>query len=95
MKSGIWNIESNCSLINCFYINMHAILYREKLSDYLLRFGASNYDLDFKLHQDNDPKHLKKWQNSKKNKIQNKPINDSEVFFTQAVSFYLWGLKMF
>ncbi|RNA38623.1 Transposable element Tcb1 transposase [Brachionus plicatilis] len=40
-----------------FKSNMDAILYREILSDYLLPFGASNYDLDFKLHQDNDPKH--------------------------------------
>ncbi|RNA31297.1 Transposable element Tcb1 transposase [Brachionus plicatilis] len=37
--------------------NIDAILYREILSDYILPFGASNYDLDFKLHPDNDPKH--------------------------------------
>ncbi|RNA15128.1 hypothetical protein BpHYR1_044853 [Brachionus plicatilis] len=33
---------------------MNAELYREILSDYFLPFGASNYDLYFKLHQDND-----------------------------------------
>ncbi|RNA27374.1 hypothetical protein BpHYR1_003526, partial [Brachionus plicatilis] len=40
-----------------FASSMDAILYRVILSDYLLPFGASNYDLDFKLHQDNEPKH--------------------------------------
>ncbi|RNA04955.1 hypothetical protein BpHYR1_013424 [Brachionus plicatilis] len=40
-----------------FASNMDAILYRKILSDYLLSFGTSNYDLDFKLHQDNDQKH--------------------------------------
>ncbi|RNA13180.1 hypothetical protein BpHYR1_000405 [Brachionus plicatilis] len=37
--------------------NIDAKLYQEILSDYLSIFGASNNDLDFKLHQDNDPKH--------------------------------------
>ncbi|CAF0988238.1 unnamed protein product [Brachionus calyciflorus] len=32
-------------------------LYRQILSDYLIPFGELKFDSDFKLHQDNDPKH--------------------------------------
>ncbi|CAF0852040.1 unnamed protein product [Brachionus calyciflorus] len=36
---------------------MDSKLYNEILSDFLLPFGAINYDFDYFLHQDNDPKH--------------------------------------
>ncbi|RNA01933.1 hypothetical protein BpHYR1_033824 [Brachionus plicatilis] len=39
-----------------FKSNMDAILNREILSDYLLSFGASNYDLDFKTTPGQRPK---------------------------------------
>lgn len=36
---------------------MNATMYNQILGDFLLPFGALNFDYDFVLHQDNDPKH--------------------------------------
>ncbi|RNA40664.1 hypothetical protein BpHYR1_025510 [Brachionus plicatilis] len=36
---------------------MDSILYREILSHFLIPFGASKFDFEFNLHQDNDPKY--------------------------------------
>jgi hypothetical protein len=44
-------------MLKLFDENMNAKMYNEILSDFLLPFVAVNYDLDFVLHQDNDPKH--------------------------------------
>ena len=36
---------------------MNSYLYREILAEYLIPFAFEKFDFDFKLHQDNDPKH--------------------------------------
>ena len=36
---------------------MNSMMYKEILSDFLLTFGAVNFDYNYVLHQDNDPKH--------------------------------------
>ena len=36
---------------------MDSNLYRDILAEYLVKFGSTEYSHEYKLHQDNDPKH--------------------------------------
>lgn len=57
--------------IKIFKQNMNSVLYRDILAEYLIPFAFENFDFDFMLHQDNDPKHTSSICNDflKKNQI--------------------------